>query len=194
MQKTKKSSFFNWLLPFIGPVLLIAIGILLLVNSDLLNKICIVCGSILALLGFTEIVIYSATVKYEKRPRILGTGVILLVLAAIFILIPITFDLLIPFFIGAFVLLSGIGGFVETVRITQRDTRWILAFLFDLAIIVLGAVILFYIWSGIIYQLIGILLIISGSLNVIEQILLLPAKKTRDSVIDLDPNDVKESK
>ena len=120
MQKTKKSSFFNWLLPFIGPVLLIAIGILLLVNSDLLNKICIVCGSILALLGFTEIVIYSATVKYEKRPRILGTGVILLVLAAIFILIPITFDLLIPFFIGAFVLLSGIGGFVETVRITQR--------------------------------------------------------------------------
>ena len=37
MQKTKKSSFFNWLLPFIGPVLLIAIGILLLVNSDLLN-------------------------------------------------------------------------------------------------------------------------------------------------------------
>ena len=109
-------------------------------------------------------------------------------------MIPITFDLLIPFFIGAFVLLSGIGGFVETVRITQRDTRWILAFLFDLAIIVLGAVILFNIWSGIIYQLIGILLIISGSLNVIEQILLLPAKKTRDSVIDLDPNDVKESK
>ena len=163
-------------------------------NSDLLNKICIVCGSILALLGFTEIVIYSATVKYEKRPRILGTGIILLVLAAIFILIPITFDLLIPFFIGAFVLLSGIGGFVETVRITQRDTRWILAFLFDLAIIVLGAVILFNIWSGIVYQLIGILLIISGSLNVIEQILLLPAKKTRDSVIDLDPNDVKESK
>ena len=122
MQKTKKSSFFNWLLPFIGPVLLIAIGILLLVNSDLLNKICIVCGSILALLGFTEIVIYSATVKYEKRPRILGTGIILLVLAAIFILIPITFDLLKPF-----ALRNGIpAGFWHS-YLTLQSLYWVLS-------------------------------------------------------------------
>ena len=51
---------FYILIPFVLPLCMIAMGILLMVNEDFFNKVFMILGSILAFVGLIKIILYAS--------------------------------------------------------------------------------------------------------------------------------------
>lgn len=176
--KTKKSPFAKRilyvLLPFILPLCLIALGILLLVNDTLVTNVFIALGILIALIGLIEVVIYVSRRKYEVQPRYLVSGTILLIIGVALIIIPVTVNTLIPVLIGICVLASGISGIMNTMSFRQENSNILVPLLFAITNCLLGVFILIYVLlinksSG--WNIIGILMIISGVLRILNELL-----------------------
>ena len=100
-QRSKKSKQLVYvLLPFVLPLCLIVIGILLMVNETLIDKLFLGLGILGALIGLVEVVIYASRRKYEVQPQYLVNGIIWLVVGAALILIPFTINRFIPVLIS----------------------------------------------------------------------------------------------
>ena len=170
-QRSKKSKQLVYvLLPFVLPLCLIAIGILLMVNETLIDKLFLGLGILGALIGLVEVVIYASRRKYEVQPQYLVNGIIWLVVGAALILIPFTINRFIPVLISLCVIASGI----NTLTFRKEGATIFVPVLFAVTNIVLGAFLFIYVmWinksAG--YSVIGILLIISGVIRIVNEIL-----------------------
>jgi len=110
---TKQLSYI--LMPFVLPLCLIVLGVLMLVNETLITRIFLCLGILTALAGLVEVVIYASRRKYEVQMRFLIRGIVLLVIRAILIIIPAAVNKLIPALIGIFILTAGISGISNTI-------------------------------------------------------------------------------
>lgn len=170
----KSKRILNVLLPFILPLCLIGMGILLLTNEKMFNNIFLAFGILVTLIGLVEIVVYASRRKYEVQTQYLITGTILLVVGAILIIIPITVNTLIPILIGICVLGTGISGAVNTMSFRKENASILIPMLFAVTNSLLGVFILIYVLfinkdSG--WNVIGILMIISGVLRILNEML-----------------------
>ncbi len=170
----KSKRILNVLLPFVLPLCLIGMGILLLTNEKMFNNIFLAFGILVALIGLVEIVIYASRRKYEVQMQYLVTGTILLIVGAILIIIPITVNTLIPILIGICVLGTGISGAANTMSFRKENASILIPMLFAVTNSLLGIFILIYVLfinreSG--WNVIGILMIISGILRILNEIL-----------------------
>lgn len=172
----KKSSFAKRiryiLFPFILPLCLIVLGILLLVNEALVTNVFITLGILAALVGLVEIVIYASRRKYELQPRYLISGIIWMVIGAVLIIIPVTVNMLIPVLIGICVLVGGISGITNTMSFRQEPSSILIPMIFALTNCLLGIFILIYVLfvnpsAG--WNIIGILMLISGVLRLLNE-------------------------
>lgn len=102
-------------MPFVLPLCLIVLGVLMLVNETLITRIFLCLGILTALAGLVEVVIYASRRKYEVQMRFLIRGIVLLVIRAILIIIPAAVNKLIPALIGIFILTAGISGISNTI-------------------------------------------------------------------------------
>ena len=61
---------FYILIPFVLPLCMIAMGILLMVNENFFNKVFMILGSILAFVGLIKIILYAAqkTATASQKP------------------------------------------------------------------------------------------------------------------------------
>ena len=174
-QRSKKSKQLVYvLLPFVLPLCLIVIGILLMVNETLIDKLFLGLGILGALIGLVEVVIYASRRKYEVQPQYLVNGIIWLVVGAALILIPFTINRFIPMLISLCVIASGISGVTNTFTFRKEGATIFVPVLFAVTNIVLGAFLFIYVmWihksAG--YSVIGILLIISGVIRIVNEIL-----------------------
>ncbi len=162
------------LLPFVLPLCLIALGILMLADEALITKVFIAFGSLVALIGLIDVVIYGSRRKYEEQPRYLVTGILLLVIGAILIIIPATVNTLIPVLVGICVLASGISGFSNTMSFRQPNSNILIPTIVAITNCLLGAFILIYVLfvnQNVGWNVIGILMIISGVLRIFNEIL-----------------------
>ncbi len=162
------------LLPFVLPLCLIALGILLLVNETLITNVFLGLGALAALIGLIEIVIYASRRKYEVQPRYLVYGILLLVIGIALIIIPLTVNTLIPVLIGVCVLVSGLSGIANTLSFRQENTSVLIPILFAVTNCLLGLFILIYVLfvntsAG--WNVLGIFMIISGVLRILNEIL-----------------------
>lgn len=162
------------LLPFILPLCLIGMGILLLVNEGLFNKIFLSFGILIALIGLIEVVIYASRRKFEVQTQYLVTGIILMVIGAILIIVPFTVNTLIPVLIGICILASGISGAVNTMTFRKENSSVLIPMIFAITNCLLGVFILIYVLfvnqnAG--WNIIGILMIISGVLRMVNEVL-----------------------
>ncbi|MGN1404270.1 MAG: DUF308 domain-containing protein [Ruminococcus sp.] len=162
------------LLPFVLPLCLIGMGILLLVNENLFNKIFLSFGILIALIGLIEVVIYASRRKFEVQTQYLVTGVILMVIGAILIIVPFTVNTLIPVLIGICILASGISGAVNTMTFRKENSSVLIPMIFAITNCLLGVFILIYVLfvnqnAG--WNIIGILMIISGVLRLVNEVL-----------------------
>ncbi|WP_295217023.1 DUF308 domain-containing protein [Ruminococcus sp.] len=162
------------LLPFILPLCLIGMGILLLVNEGLFNKIFLSFGILIALIGLIEVVIYASRRKFEVQTQYLVTGIILMVIGAILIIVPFTVNTLIPILIGICILASGISGAVNTMTFRKENSSVLIPMIFAITNCLLGVFILIYVLfvnqnAG--WNIIGILMIISGVLRMVNEVL-----------------------
>ena len=162
------------LLPFVLPLCLIALGILMLANETLVSRVFIAFGILVALIGLIDVVIYASRRKYEVQPRFLITGLILLALGAVLIIIPATVNTLIPVLVGICVLAFGISGISNTFSFRQPNTSVLIPIIVAVTNCLLGLFILIYVLfvnrnTG--WNVIGILMIISGVLRIFNEIL-----------------------
>lgn len=162
------------LLPFILPLCLIGMGILLLVNEGLFNKIFLSFGILIALIGLIKVVIYASRRKFEVQTQYLVTGIILMVIGAILIIVPFTVNTLIPVLIGICILASGISGAVNTMTFRKENSSVLIPMIFAITNCLLGVFILIYVLfvnqnAG--WNIIGILMIISGVLRMVNEVL-----------------------
>ena len=65
---------FYILIPFVLPLCMIAMGILLMVNENFFNKVFMILGSILAFVGLIKIILYAAqkTAATSQKPLFCG--------------------------------------------------------------------------------------------------------------------------
>lgn len=162
------------LLPFVLPLCLIGMGILLLVNENLFNKIFLSFGILIALIGLIEVVIYASRRKFEVQTQYLVTGVVLMIIGAILIIVPFTVNTLIPVLIGICILASGISGAVNTMTFRKENSNILIPMIFAITNCLLGVFILIYVLfvnqnAG--WNIIGILMIISGVLRMVNEVL-----------------------
>ena len=94
--QSKKTPFskrmFYVIFPFVLPLCLIALGILLQVNEKLVNGIFTTLGILIAVIGLIEVVVYASRRQCQppQPAKTLTTGIILLILGALLIILPFT--------------------------------------------------------------------------------------------------------
>ena len=178
-------------LQFIMPLLLIGLGILLIRRRDALNQVFMVIGIVIALIGLIYTVVYYAT---KKKPPYLASGIGLLVIGGIIIIIPFLADTFIPFCIGLFILISGITGLMDAFQLKKFSSDWQIPLAFSVLITLMGVAVLictFYL-SGVVWIIIGIMLIVSGLMRFINAIISANARKKQipDDVIEGEATEV----
>lgn len=196
--KTKpvSSGKLSSVLQMLMPLLLIALGVLLIMQRNALNSVFSSIGIFLALLGLICVVIYCATKQYEKKPPYLVMGIGLLLFGGIFIAIPFFADQLIPFCIGLFILINGISGIRDAWQMKRISSSWQVLMVFAVLITLMGIATLvcaFHL-SGVVWVVIGVLLIISGAMRLFNAFLSLIArtkqKKHSGDVISAEATEV----
>ena len=177
---------------FVMPLLLIALGILLIRRRDALNTVFMTIGVFIALIGLIYTVIYYATKQYEKKPPYLASGIGLLLIGGIIIVIPLLADTFIPFCIGLFILVSGVSGLIDALQLKKFSTDWQIPLSFSVLITLMGVAVLictFYL-SGVVWIVIGVMLIISGLMRLVNAVISARAKKKHGTTVI--EGDVKE--
>ncbi len=175
------------LLPFVLPLCLIVLGIVLLSKPTVVNGIFLTLGILVAVIGLIETVIYASRRKFQPEARYLVTGIILLIVGALLIILPFTINNLIPIILGICVLGSGISGVVNTLSFRKEDTNILASMLFAVTNCLLGIFILIYVLHNsneIGWKVIGILMIISGALRLINEVVARLAPKHSGSVVE----------
>ena len=191
--QSKKTPFskrmFYVIFPFVLPLCLIALGILLQVNEKLVNGIFTTLGILIAVIGLIEVVVYASRRQCQppQPAKTLTTGIILLILGALLIILPFTINKLIPIILGICVLCNGISGIVNTMEFRKADTNIVASMLFAVTHCLLGIFILIYVIfinqnTG--WNIIGILMIISGVLRMINEIVARLAPKYSGNVVE----------
>lgn len=162
------------MLPFVLPLCLIAVGVLMIVNESFVTRLLLVCGIVVALVGLIEVVIYCARRKYEMQPQFLVSGVILLILGALLIIVPAAVNTWIPVLVALCVLVAGVSGVSNTLAFRQEDSTIAAPIVVALLTVALGIFILIYalfINPNAGWNVIGILMIISGALRIVNEVL-----------------------
>lgn len=188
----KKDFAFTKIMHTIAPILLIALGILLIVNRSHLDTIFSAFGSIIMLIGLIKIVIYYAIKPYEKKAYHLQHGIIVLLIGAILTFVPFFANQFIPFCIGLLILISGISGIINATNLKKISHNWQIPFAFGILITLMGisTIICSMRLSGVIWIVIGVMLIISGIMSIINAIIenhskSVFSKQNIDDIIDI---------
>ena len=191
-KKTSSQKKLFSIMQFVMPLLLIALGILLIRRRDALNTVFMTIGVFIALFGLIYTVIYYATKQYEKKPPYLASGIGLLLIGGIIIVIPLLADTFIPFCIGLFILVSGVSGLIDALQLKKFSTDWQIPLSFSVLITLMGVAVLictFYL-SGVVWIVIGVMLIISGLMRLVNAVISARAKKKHGTTVI--EGDVKE--
>lgn len=191
-KKTSSQKKLFSIMQFVMPLLLIALGILLIRRRDALNTVFMTIGIFIALIGLIYTVIYYATKQYEKKPPYLASGIGLLLIGGIIIVIPLLADTFIPLCIGLFILVSGVSGLIDALQLKKFSTDWQIPLSFSVLITLMGVAVLictFYL-SGVVWIVIGVMLIISGLMRLVNAVISARAKKKHGTVVI--EGDVKE--
>lgn len=164
---------FYILIPFVLPLCMIAMGILLMVNEDFFNKVFMILGSILAFVGLIKIILYAAQKTTTASQKPLFSGIAFLMVGVLLIVLPFAVNTLIPVLIGLAILSSGISGVANTMAFRREGENLIVPLLFAITNCILGIFVLIYVlvinsYSG--WNILGILMIISGVLRIFNEI------------------------
>lgn len=163
---------FYILIPFVLPLCMIAMGILLMVNENFFNRIFMILGSILAFVGLIKIILYAAQ-NYHGLAKAAFSGIAFLMVGVLLIVLPFAVNTLIPVLIGLAILSSGISGVANTMAFRREGENLIVPLLFAITNCILGIFVLIYVlfinsYSG--WNILGIFMIISGVLRIFNEI------------------------
>lgn len=189
----KRSRILTLVLPFILPICMILTGAICIYRWDLVNSLFMGLGIASAVIGVVEIIIYAARRKYEAMPRLLVTGILLLIIGIFLMLVPTVLNGIIPIVISLCIIITGISGVINTISYHDKEDPILLPMIFAMINIIGGAILFIYTLTHpyyVGYVSIGVMLIISGIIRIINEIFARTAKPKSQSgaVIDHEAN------
>lgn len=168
-QKPGISKIFDLLIPF----LFIGLGILMLINPALMQKIFLVICLLILEGCIIELVIYFAVRPYEKKPKHLYAGLAMGIGGTGMILVYYAIDWLIPFCIGLALCADGLLGIRKAFQLKAAHYPWQASLAMETLIFCMGiAVLICTFFTNWIWMITGILMIISGLLCLIHTLLI----------------------
>ena len=187
--KTEKTSI-------IISILFFLLGLILFIDfNGVINFISYVLGTIIIGLG-----VYKLWSYYRKKLNNeitdyneFGFGVVDLILGILIIVLAEAFLTILRFFIGGWILLSGINRFVQTMTITtNKNSRFYTLLVMSIIIIGLGV---FIILNKDAFDLIGLLIMIYAIIDIIESIIFRKnIKLNKDNNLEIIEAEIVEEK
>ena len=161
----------------ITSLLLFLFGLLLVINAQgFIKSISTIIGIILLLIGIFPVLDYY---RYRKDGMLAGVGLISgifsIVCGLMFLLNENMLMILIPVFIGVWMIINGINKVQIAFEMKDCDEKsWIVTFIFSIVIVVVGAYLIINPIMGaeLITQTIGIIICIYSILDIIDCILI----------------------
>lgn len=173
-------------------ILLFAFGLLLVINAQgFIKSISAIIGVILLLVGIFPVVDYF---RYRKEGLLAGvsliSGIFSIVCGLMFLLNENMLMILIPVFIGVWMVINGINRLQVAFDIRDKDEKsWTITFAFAILIIICGVYFIVNPISGaeVVTQTLGIIICIYSILDIIDCILI--RVKVKETVKELkEPN------
>lgn len=149
----------------ITPIILLLVGILLLLNPDVITKfLSYIIGGVFIALGVGKFI-------YDSKRKDTTTAdtfysILMLVVGLIFIIFSGTFEMLVRVIIGIWVLLNGINIIAANVNTMKVHKNSILAFIIGFVLVLLGLYMI--IVNNLVFSTIGLILIIYSVLEIIN--------------------------
>lgn len=161
----------------ITSIMLFAFGLVLIFNSEgFIKSISTVIGLILLIIGILPVVDFF---RYRRDDAISGisliSGIFSIVCGLMFLLNENMLMILIPVFIGVWMIINGINKFQFAFKLKdQEEGSWIITFIFSILIVVCGAYFIINPIKGsqIVSQTLGIIICIYAVLDIIDCILI----------------------
>lgn len=161
----------------ITSILLFAFGLVLIFNSEgFIKSISTIIGIILLIIGVLPVVDFF---RYRRDTAISGisliSGIFSIVCGLMFLLNENMLMILIPVFIGVWMIINGINKFQFAFQIKdQGEKTWLVTFIFSILIIVCGAYFIINPIRGakLVSQTLGIIICIYAILDIIDCILI----------------------
>ncbi|MBO6145923.1 MAG: DUF308 domain-containing protein [Bacilli bacterium] len=158
-------------------ILLFAFGLVLIFNSEgFIKSISTIIGIILLVIGILPVVDFF---RYRRDTAISGisliSGIFSIVCGLMFLLNENMLMILIPVFIGVWMIINGINKFQFAFQLKdQEEKSWIITFIFSIIIIVCGAYFILNPIRGakLVSQTLGIIICIYAVLDIIDCILI----------------------
>lgn len=161
----------------VSSIILFLFGLLLILNAEgFIKSISAIIGVILLLIGIFPVVDYF---RYRKDGILAGIGLISgifsIVCGLMFLLNENMLMILIPVFIGVWMIINGINKLQIAFEIRDKnETSWVVTFVFSIIIIITGAYFIINPISGaeLVTQTLGIIICIYALLDIIDCILI----------------------
>ena len=157
----------------ITSILLFCFGLILIFNSEgFIRSISTIIGILLLLIGILPVADFF---RYRRNDAISGisliSGIFSIVCGLMFLLNENMLMILIPVFIGVWMIINGINKFQVSFQIKdQNESSWVITFIFSILIILCGGYFIINPISGskIVTQTLGIIICIYSVLDIID--------------------------
>lgn len=176
----------------ISSILLFLFGLLLVLNAEgFIKSISAIIGIVLLLIGIFPIVDYF---RYRKDGVLAGisliSGIFSVVCGLMFLLNENMLMILIPVFIGVWMIINGINKLQIAFEIRDNEEKsWVITFIFSIIIIIAGVYFIINPINGaeIVTQTLGIIICIYALLDIIDCILIkIKLKKVSNEIKEIN--------
>lgn len=182
----------------ISSIILFLFGLLLVLNAEgFIKSISAIIGIVLLLIGIFPVIDYF---RYRKDGILAGisliSGIFSIVCGLMFLLNENMLMILIPVFIGVWMIINGINKLQISFEIRdKKENSWVVTFIFSIIVIVMGAYFIINPISGanFVTKTLGVIICIYALLDVIDCILIkLKIKNFIDDIKEIDNKIVDE--
>lgn len=176
----------------VSSIILFLFGLLLILNAEgFIKSISAIIGVVLLLIGIFPVIDYF---RYRKEGMLAGIGLISgifsIVCGLMFLLNENMLMILVPVFIGVWMIINGINKLQIAFEIRdEKEKSWIITFVFSIIIIIIGAYFIINPISGaeLVANTLGIIICIYALLDIIDCILIkIKLKKTLNEIKEVN--------
>lgn len=164
----------------INSVLFLLIGIILFSNPNgIISFISYIIGIVVIIIGIVKILSAVKNKNDSSYDATLTLGIICIVLGIILIFCGSIIELIFRFFIGGWILLSGINKLVLALNLKNISDSWIRILIISILLIIIGLYVI--IKSNLVFSSIGLIMIIYSAISIIGYFLT-PKQKNKDII------------
>ena len=164
----------------ISSILFLLIGIILFTNPNgIVSFISYILGIVTIIIGIIKIISAQKDVKASNHDSVLTFGIICIVIGIILIFCGSIIELVLRFFMGAWILISGINKMVLALNLKATSKIWNKLLIISIILIIIGIYVI--VRSNLVFSTIGLIMIIFSIFSIIGYFIV-PKQKNSDII------------